>query len=88
MLLVGSRLESHPPTTWTESGRTPVLGESSSSRLSPRLQDAVRWSADQLRVVRGSELRAARLAWSGLLAVGECPVKAVFTLVIKGGVAL
>ena len=29
---VGSRKESIPPSTWTESGRTPVLPESSSSR--------------------------------------------------------
>jgi len=29
---VGSRKESVPPSTWTESGRTPVLTESSSSR--------------------------------------------------------
>ncbi len=32
---VGSRKESAPPTTWTESGRTPVLRESSSSREEP-----------------------------------------------------
>src|SRR4051794_15368746 len=32
---VGSRKESAPPTTWTESGRTPVLPESSSSRDCP-----------------------------------------------------
>ena len=25
MLLVGSRMESHPPITWTESGQTPAL---------------------------------------------------------------
>jgi len=30
--LVGSREESIPPDTWTESGRTPALPESSSSR--------------------------------------------------------
>jgi hypothetical protein len=30
--LVGSRKESIPPGTWTESGRTPVLAESSNSR--------------------------------------------------------
>jgi hypothetical protein len=29
---VGSRNESCPPITWTESGQTPALGESSSSR--------------------------------------------------------
>ena len=32
-LQVGSRMESHPPDTWTESGQTPALPESSSSRL-------------------------------------------------------
>ncbi len=32
MKLVGSPIESVPPSTWTESGRTPVLTESSSSR--------------------------------------------------------
>jgi hypothetical protein len=32
---VGSRKESFPPITWTESGRTPVLTESSSSRKVP-----------------------------------------------------
>jgi hypothetical protein len=31
-MLVGSRMESYPPGTWTESGRTPVLPEVSSSR--------------------------------------------------------
>src|SRR3954452_14499088 len=29
---VGSRIESFPPDTWTESGQTPALTESSSSR--------------------------------------------------------
>jgi hypothetical protein len=33
---VGSRMESFPPITWTESGRTPVLTESSRSRVRPR----------------------------------------------------
>lgn len=37
-MLVGSRMESFPPSTWTESGRTPVLPEVSSSRQRP-LQD-------------------------------------------------
>src|SRR5665647_2560593 len=32
--LVGSRVESPPPDTWTESGQTPALREVSSSRLS------------------------------------------------------
>src|SRR6188508_1016018 len=35
MKLVGSREESIPPSTWTESGRTTILKESSSSRLAP-----------------------------------------------------
>ena len=30
---MGSRKESIPPDAWTESGRTPVLGESSNSRM-------------------------------------------------------
>ena len=32
MKLVGSREESIPPSTWTESGRTTILKKSSSSR--------------------------------------------------------
>lgn len=37
MLLVGSRIESVPPSAWTESGQTPALPKVSSSRLSTAL---------------------------------------------------
>ena len=49
---VGSRMESPPPDTWTESGLTPVLTESSSSRICassgapPRLSTEARWPVE------------------------------------------
>src|SRR3954453_11174193 len=46
--LVGSREESLPPDTWTESGQTPALTESSSSR------DRLLWSGDWVGVGSGT----------------------------------
>src|SRR5665811_946831 len=46
--LVGSRVESPPPDTWTESGQTPALREVSSSRERSALRPAVRRYHDRL----------------------------------------
>ena len=61
---VGSRKESIPPDTWTESGRTPVLPESSSSResahyvaLLPRSEGAIVGSDTGRPLIDGETLR-------------------------------
>ena len=42
---MGSRKESIPPSAWTESGPTPVLTESSSSRKSSPARDVMEFRA-------------------------------------------
>ena len=54
---VGSRKESFPPITWTESGRTTVLTESSSSRKTVR-SSRLRDGAIPLECVRQDRARA------------------------------
>ena len=70
-------MESGPSTTWTESGRTPVLPESSSSRLGKRILDVVApelGEAQEAAVLAAEEARAQAAAELSLVddGAGRC----------------
>ena len=67
-------MESVPPNAWTESGRTPVLPESSNSRVSSRTVtrlDGSRMSAEESS--QAMDANRALRASVGVIAVGGSP---------------